>query len=256
MISVINSKLNCRFELRKGQIHTFLNPYSYLLLRQNPELLEQFDVVHFDGIALCRIYEMFRVRKVPRRSFDMTSIARDVLETASLEGKRVAFVGTEEGVVDKAVDTLQKAFLFEVALVRHGFFSSKNEKEVFQEHLLEIDPDIIIVGMGTGRQEQFLIQMKELGWEGSGFTCGGFLHQTAARLDFYPGILNRLNLRWLYRIWKDPYVIRRYLLDYPKFLVCFLSDYFSWRNEKPLVEKVILSAVTSQRSRTTEVSPI
>lgn len=242
MISVINKRLSSGFDLREGEIHTFLNPYSYLLLRQNPELLEQFDVVHFDGIALCKIYELFRVRSVPRRSFDMTSVARDVLKAASIEGKRVAFVGTEEGVVDKAVDTLQKAFSFEVALVRHGFFSSEEELETFQKHLVEVNPDIVIIGMGVNRQEKFLIQMKGLGWAGTGFTCGGFLHQTALRLDFYPKAMDRLNLRWLYRVWRDPYVIRRYLLDYPRFLLCFFSDYLSWRNEKPLVEKVILTA--------------
>ena len=229
MITVINDRTRAEFQFRRGEIHAFLNPYTYLKLRENPRTLEHFDQVHFDGISLCRIYSWLGLKTVARRSFDMTSVAKDVFELAGRTGKRVAFVGTEEGVIDDAVETLQQTFSLNVAAKRHGFFSSEEEIRDYQRHLLDINPDIVIVGMGAVRQEKFLAQLQELGWNGTGFTCGGFLHQTAARLNFYPPVFDRLNLRWVYRIWKDPYVLQRYLLDYPKFLLLFAKDYLDWR---------------------------
>jgi exopolysaccharide biosynthesis WecB/TagA/CpsF family protein len=236
MIPAINHKIKKDFILRKGEIHAFLNPYTYLLLRDHPELISKFDIIHFDGIALCRIYEWFGVKKVYRRSFDMTSVARDVFTEAAQTNKKVAIVGTEKETINKAVEKLASTFSVDVVLSRDGYFASEEELQVFQEKLLEVNPDILIVGMGAIRQERFLAQLKEKGWDGTGFTCGGFLHQTADRLEYYPTILNKLNLRWLYRIWKDPYVLRRYCFDYPRFLWCFVADYNSWRksirNEK------------------------
>lgn len=229
MITVINDRLRSDFQFRKGQIHAFLNPYTYVQLRNDPKLLESFDVVHFDGIALCRIYGWLGLQTVKRRSFDMTSIARDVLELAGRTGKRVAFVGSEPGVIDRAVEKLRETYSLNVVWQRHGFFSSEAEIREVQLQILEENPDILVVGMGAIRQEKFLAQLKEMEWGGTGFTCGGFLHQTAFRLDFYPPIFDRLNLRWVYRIWKDPYVCRRYLLEYPRFLCCFAKDYLAWR---------------------------
>lgn len=33
--------------------------------------------------------------------------------------------------------------------------------------------------MGILAQENFLLKVKQAGFEGIGFTCGGFIHQTA-----------------------------------------------------------------------------
>ncbi|MDF1813794.1 MAG: WecB/TagA/CpsF family glycosyltransferase [Verrucomicrobiales bacterium] len=232
MIPAINHKIEENFHLRKGQIHAFLNPYTYLQLRQHQDLISQFDIIHFDGIALCRIYRLFGLKKVARRSFDMTSVARDVFQEASQTDKTVAIVGTQKGVIDEAVSKLEKSFNVRVTLSRDGYFDSEEEIREFQNKILTVNPDILVVGMGAVRQERFLAELKELGWGGTGFTCGGFLHQTADRLEYYPKIFDKMNLRWLYRIWKDPYVIGRYCLDYPKFIYCFTKDYNSWKNSK------------------------
>lgn len=167
-----------------------------------------------------------------RRSFDMTSIAIDVFKEAAENNKRVAIVGSEEGVIGRAVARLVANFGINVVMSRHGFFESDEQICEFQEELVDINPDIIVVGMGAIRQERFLIELKEKGWDGSGYTCGGFLHQTANRLEFYPKLFDRLNIRWLYRIYKDPYTLKRYLLDYPRFFFYFGEDYKAWQRKR------------------------
>ena len=54
----------------------------------------------------------------------------------------------------------------------------------------------------------------------------GFLEQIVGTDgDYFPPWANRLQLRWLFRLIKEPRRLwKRYFLLYPKFLVLFLAD--------------------------------
>ena len=89
----------------------------------------------------------------------------------------------------------------------------------FQEYEAEVRrarPDIIICGMGAPRQEELLLKLKEVrAWKGLGFTCGGYLDQLQQGLHYYPAAVDKLDLRWLYRLVKEPRrLLRRYILEY------------------------------------------
>ena len=73
-------------------------------------------------------------------------------------------------------------------------------------------------------QEQFLIDLQKSGWQGVGYTCGGFLHQTAKGIQYYPKWVNRLGLRAFYRMYDEPQLIKRYFIEYPKAIVIILGD--------------------------------
>lgn len=38
----------------------------------------------------------------------------------------------------------------------------------------ELNPDLVVVGMGAPLQEKFLVDLVGLGWRGRGYTCGVF----------------------------------------------------------------------------------
>jgi len=71
---------------------------------------------------------------------------------------------------------------------------------------LDINPDVVVVGMGALVQDRFAVLLRDLGCRSSIYTCGGFLHQTINRINYYPKWINRLHLRTLYRLIKEPYV--------------------------------------------------
>ena len=67
--------------------------------------------------------------------------------------------------------------------------------------------------MGAVMQEKFLLKVKRLGYTGIGFTCGGFIHQTArGEAGYYPAWVDRMNIRFLYRMWKEPHTRKRYIM--------------------------------------------
>jgi len=212
-------------------VTTFLNPYSYLIARKNYYLFDEgCDRVFVDGQMLVFFLRVFGIR-VRRYSFDMTSLAAIVFEEAEKLKKSTYFVGSEPGMARLAVSKIKKEYpSLIVSGVRDGFFSSSDELARFNKKLLSLNPDIVIAGMGTPIQEQFLVNLKASGWQGQGFTCGGFLHQTAkSGVEYYPYWMNKLHLRWLYRMYDEPNLVKRYFYYYPKFIVVFLLDMGQYR---------------------------
>jgi len=71
--------------------------------------------------------------------------------------------------------------------------------------------------MGAVKQEEVANALVDFGFKGRIYTCGGFIHQTAmSGGKYYPWLVNKLQLRFAYRMFKEPTTVRRYLLDYPR----------------------------------------
>ena len=196
-------------------VYTFLNPVSYLDALKHKKLFEQFDGLFADGSLLVAAIRMMYGKKVTRRSCDMTSVAADLLEYAQKTGKTLYIVASQQEQVERAVEIF-KEWYEDINIVgfRNGYFSNEEEKEQEARHITDVNPDFLIVGMGVIMQERFLLRVKQAGYRGIGFTCGGFIHQTACNEteDYYPEWVDNMNLRFLYRMWKEPHTRKRYLM--------------------------------------------
>ena len=216
---------------REGSIITFLNPVSYLEARRKIELFSEFDGIFADGSVLVAAIRLLYGQKVCRRSFDMTSVAPFIFSFAEQNGKSIYLVASHQEEVEKAVAIFKSQYprlIF--AGYRDGYFSSEEDikKEIL--HILNVNPDFLIVGMGILAQEKFLLAAKEAGFRGIGFTCGGFVHQTAkSELEYYPHWVDKLNLRFLYRMYKEKHTRKRYLQAAFIFPIVFFKDWICSR---------------------------
>ncbi|MFD2512315.1 WecB/TagA/CpsF family glycosyltransferase [Pontibacter locisalis] len=211
------------FELKKG-ITSFVNPYSMLLLKDETGIVEGVNQWCIDGISFVKIFNASFKKNISRYSFDDTSVASIVFPVAKRDNLKVAIVGTEERYIKTAVSNIEEKYNIKVSLYRNGYFNSPEERSQYLKQLLDSKVDMVICGMGTPHQENFLIDLRNIGWDGYGFTCGGYLHQIAKKKNYYPPMIDKLNLRWVYRIVDEPKLFKRYLLNYPLFfLVFFLS---------------------------------
>ena len=203
-------------------IHTFLNPYSYLSARKHKELFNQFDYIHIDGIALSFFLKLIGI-KATRRSFDMTSIAPKLFEYCQEKEKSIFFIGAKSVEIDNSIKIFRNAYSsLNIVGYRDGYV--KGEWDTSMEKIIKLNPDFVVVGMGTPMQEKYLLELKNKGFKGVGFTCGGFLHQSQKNIHYYPVFFDKLNIRWIYRIIDEPKLIKRYFIDYPKFVFYFLCD--------------------------------
>lgn len=209
---------------------TFVNPYSYYILRDEfYHLVNQMDFLLADGILLVKLHNLFnRNEKIERYSFDFTSLAPVVFDYSVTNNLNVALVGGSAGEIKKASDVLKRKYpLLNIVYTRNGFFEDKAQRIQAINDLNVHLPDILICGMGTPLQEQFIIQASNQSLSLKYcFTCGGFLSQIASRDDYFNPLLNKLNLRWFQRAYRHSYVRKRLIIDYPRFLIKFIFDNF------------------------------
>ena len=210
----------------RGRIYTFLNPVSYLSALEHKPLFEGFDGIFADGSILVAAIRLIYGKRITRRSFDMTSLAPELLSYAETHDKSVYIVASRQEQVEKAVGIFKKRYpKLSVAGYRNGYFASEKEQELEAQHIAEVSPDFLIVGMGALMQERFLLKVKDAGFGGIGFTCGGFIHQTAKdEIDYYPGWVDRMNLRFLYRMYKEKHTRKRYLQAALLFPARFIAE--------------------------------
>lgn len=210
------------FSIRRG-VNSFINPFSILKLGETTNVVNQIDFLYVDGISLVSIVNRFLKKNVGRYSFDDTSVAPAVFEFVAKNNLRLAIIGTTESNLEKSVGILEQRYGFKVAFARNGFFKNEAEKQKVIEQLANENFDVVVCGMGTPLQEEFLIKLKHAGWNGYGYTCGGYLHQLATKEKYYPKIFDKLDIRWVFRIYDEPKLFSRYFILYPVFAYQFFK---------------------------------
>lgn len=163
----------------------------------------------------------------------MTSLAPIVFNDCIKYNKSIYFVGSTDTAIEGFISTINSEYKnLNVLGYRNGYFRDAQEKQHFINNLAKIEPDILVVGMGTPYQEEFLISLRDKNWKGVGYTCGGFIHQTAKGINYYPKFYDKYNLRWLYRMIDEPKLIKRYLLYYPLSACLFIFDVLKYKFKK------------------------
>lgn len=213
---------------KNGCIYTFLNPVSYLDALKNIKLFSEFDGIFADGSILVAAIRLLYGQRVTRRSFDMTSVAPQLFDYAQQNQKSIYIVASKQEQVKKTIDIYKERYPdINIIGFRNGYFTNEEEKVEEAKHIVGLNPDFLIVGMGAIAQEKFLLKVKETGFKGIGFTCGGFIHQTASNMiDYYPAWIDRMNLRFLYRMHKEPHTRTRYIKAGLFFPVRFVWERF------------------------------
>lgn len=142
-------------------------------------------------------------------------------------GYSLYLLGSEEDVAQEAAAALRRWYP-RLRLVghHHGYFDldgPHNERVI--EHLAEVKPDILMVGMGTPKQETWVhkeldrIDAKVI------WTVGALFDYVSGRTPRAPRWLSDNGLEWIYRLAIEPRRMwRRYLLGNPIFLKRVMNE--------------------------------
>jgi N-acetylglucosaminyldiphosphoundecaprenol N-acetyl-beta-D-mannosaminyltransferase len=195
----------------------FLSPST--LVRSREHILGMMPLARtFCDSATMHLLLRLRQVDIPLASFDLSEtigIARGILARASKESQRILAVGGTEMESKRFRDYVTTAFgikedRFEVA---HGY--QENVIDVVLKAMAEWRPHLLLVGLGAPLQEYVAARCAREYPQTDIYTCGGFITQTAiAGGPFYPAIFDRTHTRWLYRLFRQPHVIRRLFTEY------------------------------------------
>lgn len=202
---------------------SFVNPFSYEILAKQKNTVDNLDVLFSDGALLCFLSNLQRKNKIDRVSFDFSSIADNVFYFAVKNNLKIALIGGNK--VENAISkrNLQKKYpSLDVSYARDGYFS-KNDFPLICNEIQNSNVHIVIAGMGTPLQDDFIVHCKLSSSKASLlFTCGGFITQTSLNTDYYHPLIKKLGLRWLQRAFLHKHVRSRLAKDYPLFVIRYL----------------------------------
>jgi UDP-Gal:alpha-D-GlcNAc-diphosphoundecaprenol beta-1,4-galactosyltransferase len=205
--------------LAKGNISSrcilYINPFNYQIFR-NGTLDLTFTSYVVDGIYMSKLIGIIfhnNPNHYVRQSFDMTAIAPAVFDHCIKHGLSIYFAGGSEIEIARFTEIIKSHYPeLSICGSSNGY---RPEHEIIAG-IEALAPDVVILGLGNQKQEVVAITAFAR-HPAVYFTCGAFISQTAnsVRGRYYPPIINKLHLRWLYRFFREPHVIRRVLLYYP-----------------------------------------
>lgn len=142
---------------------------------------------------------------------------------AASSGLSVYFCGAAEGVAAEAAAVLKRRFpALQVAGTRSGFFEDAQAGDVAAT-IAASGAKLLLVGIGSPRQEYWLAErLRETGC-GVGIGVGGSFDVIAGRIERAPKLVRRFGLEWLYRLAKEPWRWRRQLA-LPRFVWLIVLD--------------------------------
>ncbi|MGI9452367.1 MAG: WecB/TagA/CpsF family glycosyltransferase [Geminicoccaceae bacterium] len=201
-------------------IVSFINPFAFhhrLVDQAYASALWHFDLILPDGIGVVKALRWLNGIEFERQSFDATSLFHPVLNHLNLSKHSLCIVGGHPGTAARAEEKMRTIYPDVDYL---GSLDGFRDFDEIVEWVKDRNPDVVLVGMGAPIQESILLRLKLDGFSGVGFTCGGFLDQFVLAPQYYPTLIDRFELRWLYRLMSEPRRLgRRYLIFYQTFIL-------------------------------------
>ncbi|MBX3173000.1 MAG: WecB/TagA/CpsF family glycosyltransferase [Gemmatimonadaceae bacterium] len=208
----------------------YIGPESYLAARRDVALYAGADYIASDGILFAACLKLLGRKRRTHLTFDYTSLAPSVFDAIAQRRGAVALVGGTTEEARRAAEYMEGRHEgLRCVLAESGFFDWETERSALLARIIAAKPAAVVLGNGFPRQNRLALALRAEGFEGSIFTCGAFIHQTARRGQYFPTWINRLHLRAFYRIVKEPYVLRRVLIAYPRGVFWFLVDFAAGR---------------------------
>lgn len=136
---------------------------------------------------------------------------------AEQKGYSIYILGSRPGVAREAAEVLQREYKsLKIAGTYHGYFLNEEEHKVI-DSINSAKPEILLVGMGFPKQENFLARNLSKLRVGAAITVGGSIDVIAGRIRRAPKWMRAAGLEWFYRLISQPSRFLR-MLVLPYFL--------------------------------------
>lgn len=139
-------------------------------------------------------------------------------EMSAKKGYSMFFLGAAEGVAEKAAENLKVKYngLKVVGTYSPPYDFEEDESEIKKIKFIikNVNPDILIIGLGSPKQEKFMFyNCKQLGIPIS-FGLGASFDFVAGNIKRAPKWMSEHGLEWLFRITQDPKrMFKRYIIN-------------------------------------------
>jgi len=204
----------------------YLNPHIWNLARDDAEFraaLEAGNVVWCDGIGILLGARILGERLPARMT--VPDFIDEVCRQCLADNRSLYFLGGEEGVARQAGEALQHRHPgLRLVGSHNGYLRMPGEEARVLQEIRQLAPDVLLVGMGSPRQELWIARnLRRLNVK-VGWAVGALFDHLSGKVPRAPHWVSRSGLEWLYRLVVEPRRLwRRYLLGSPRFLAAILT---------------------------------
>lgn len=205
----------------RGQVVT-INPEMISAASKSPEfskVISEAELVVPDGIGVEIGLKILghSVKRIPG-----IELGKALIKKFANERKSIALIGAKPEVIELTVKNLKAEFEnINIVYSHDGYFD--NNEEIFSE-LIKAKPDLVLVALGSPKQEIFSYSLKESLPDALMIGLGGSFDVWAGVVDRAPAIYQRLGLEWLYRTLKEPKRFKRIFPVLPVFILRVLKE--------------------------------
>lgn len=199
-----------------GQIVT-INPEMISTAQKQPDfskVLHSAELVVPDGIGVELGLKILghKVKRIPG-----VELGKALIVKFSELNKSVALVGAKPEVVSAAVENLKQEIPnLNIVYFHDGYFE---DKTLIYDELVKASPDLILVALGSPKQEFFISEMKQKLPKSAMIGLGGSFDVWAGVVNRAPKVYQNLGLEWLYRTIKEPARVKRIFPTLPLFIL-------------------------------------
>lgn len=137
-------------------------------------------------------------------------------------GKKIALVGAKPEIISKTVANLKTEFDgIQIVYVQDGYFK---DTELIYDQLKNCSPDLVLVALGSPKQEYFIKDLKTKLPNALMIGLGGSFDVWSGVVKRAPEIYQNLGLEWLYRTVKEPQRFKRIFPTLPLFVLAVLKE--------------------------------
>ena len=190
-----------------GKIAVAINPEKILSSMESKtvkDTLLSADIRYLDGIGAVKVAEKKLSTKLTR--IPGCELWESLMRDAGVNGKTVFLLGATESVLSRTHDKLENELNVNVVGTNDGYFEND---DVVVSKILQCQPDILTVAMGSPRQEKFMLKCKAAGVNAFMMGVGGTYNVFVGEVKRAPTIFCSLGLEWFYRLISEPTRFKR-----------------------------------------------
>lgn len=213
---------------RKSRKVFFTNVHTIYLAGKNPvfaQTINNADLVLPDGSGLKIAGKIFS--NTVKENLNGTDLTPLILETAQEIGAKIYLLGAAQEVITKCAARLEKEYPgLEIAGFHSGYFSNDEETKLIAE-IKNISPDILLIAMGSPKQEMFADKIEKQLNNTVCFAVGGFFDFLSEKRKRAPLFIRKTGFEWLFRFFQDPQTKwDRIIVEIPFFLFAVIKARF------------------------------
>jgi len=187
------------------------------------DLLGGFDLIYSDGIGVvwtAQLLQKGRLYKVTGREW-----IEGYCSLASAQGIRTCILAGQPGIAQRARQNLERRWPgLCITGAMDGYFINNDEEQVLSE-IARQRPQVLLVGMGVPKQEQWLIRHAQSLDVPVVWAVGALFDYVAGVEKPVPSWMERLGLEWLWRLLVDPRgKWKRYIMGNPRFIARVIQE--------------------------------